>query len=138
MSKEQELKEIEDYLTKLQQEQQDELDKYNTPEPEKKESLFRFFREVLNFFATWKVGNLKDEEIGYSKLSVRSYLELAKYSELEEMKDISDYFTSKANILGATSMGRGGFFLTTIVTQIKKQLSMRDKIVKKGLFSKGE
>ena len=104
---------------------------YGSPTPEKKENIFKFFGEILKLKESWKVGNLKDEEIGKSKLGVRAYLELARYAKAEELDLISEYFTDKADIVAAPTMGRKGFFLQTTVTQIKKEQKLKEPSQKK-------
>ena len=103
----------------------EDVGSYGSPEPEKKDGIFKFFRDVLKFPESWRVGNLKDQEIGQSKLSIRSYLELSQYAEKEGLNDIASYFTDRANIVAATTMGRKGFFLQTAVTQIKKEMKLK-------------
>ncbi len=128
MATEEQLKELEEELQQLGIDHQEEIaEKYGSPDPEKKESMFKFFREMLNFVDTWKVANLKDAEIGQSTLSVRSYLELGLYAGAEKMDIVSEYFESKARILAATSMGRDGFFPQIVVTNIKKNQTVKEK-----------
>ena len=107
---------------------------YGSPTPEKKDSIFKFFKEILTHKETWKVGNLKDEEIGKLRLGVRAYLELSAYAEAEKMELVAEYFTSKANIVAAPTLGRKGFFLQTAVTQIKKEQKLKEPSLKKKPF----
>lgn len=108
---------------------------YGSPDIEKKDSIYKFFREILHLPESWKVGNLKNDEIGKSRLSVRSYLELAAYNKAEGQSIVSEYFTSKANILASTSMGRDGFVVKTIVTSIKKEDKASNSMpIKRTLF----
>lgn len=99
---------------------------YGSPKSEKKEGIFKFFKWVLQFSESWKVGNLNNTEIGQSKLSIRSYLELAKYSEVEGLDNVSKYFIDRANIVAGTSMGRKGFIAQLFVTQIKKEQKIKE------------
>jgi hypothetical protein len=85
-----------------------------------KDNIFRFFLKILGLKNSTKVAFLTKEETGKSRLSSRSYLELANYADKEGLKLIKDYFKQRAEILSATSMGREGKFLTTSVTQIRK------------------
>ena len=111
---------------------------YGSPSPEKKDNIFKFFREMLDIKETWKIGNLKDEEIGKTRLGVRAYLELSQYADAEGLEAISKYFTGKAGIVSDPTMGRKGFFLQTAVTQIKKEGKLKDTSQrKKGLFFGG-
>lgn len=129
----------EELREELAEQEQDLSEKYGSPDPEKKESMFKFFKEMLGFKDTWKVGNLKDVEIGQSKLSVRSYLELSLYTKIENMDVVSNYFEDKARMIAATSMGRDGFFPQIAVTNIKKNQSMKNKSKSSsGLFGNKE
>lgn len=114
------------------------LSEYGSPEPEKKDGMFKFFREILHLPESWKVGNLHDTEIGHSNLSVRSLLELAKYSKAEGLDIVSQYFVDRANIVAGTTMGRKGFMPQLFVTNIKKEQKLgQQKAEKSGWFSRG-
>jgi len=131
---EEELEALEEELERLESVEGTEKSSYGSPSPEKKDNMFKFFREVLNLKESWKVGNLKDEEIGKSRLGVRAYLELARYAKAEELDLISEYFTDKADIVAAPTLGRKGFFLQTAVTQIKKEQKLKESSQKKKSF----
>lgn len=110
---------------------------YGYPEAERKENVFRFFRELLKFPKTWKVSNLTNAEIGTSKLGVRPLLELAQYARIEGLDRISNYFIGKANIVAEPTMSRKGFLPQLFVTQIKKEQKLKEpKPEKKGWFAK--
>lgn len=110
---------------------------YGSPKPEEKDNMFKFFREIIHLPESWKVGNLKDEEIGKSELSVRSYLDLANYADAENLDIVAKYFTKKADIVAAPTMGRKGFMAQLFVTQIKKEQKLREPTPqKKGWFSR--
>ena len=128
---EEELELLEAELAELESLEESGKQSYGSPSPEKKESIFKFFEKVLNFKESWKVGNLKDEEIGKSRLGVRSYLELAAYAEAEKQFLVSAYFTKKADIVAAPTLGRKGFFLQTAVTQIRKEQKLKSPEQKK-------
>lgn len=98
---------------------------YGSPEPQKKDSVYKFFREILKLPETWKVGNLTNNEIGIAKISIRGNLEIAQYAEIEGLDTIKDYFTERARIVGATSMGRKGFLAQLFVTQIKREQKVK-------------
>lgn len=136
---EEELEQLEAELAELEALSADGKTSYGSPSPEKKENIFKFFMEVLNLKESWKVGNLKDEEIGKIRLGVRSYLELARYAEAEGLQLVSSYFTDKARIVSDPTLGRKGFFLQTSVTQIKKEQKLKEPSQKKkGLFFGGK
>lgn len=141
MTKEDEIKKIEEEIAELEGSMsEDELSEaYGSPQPEQKDSTFRFFRDILSFPDSWKVSNLKDEEIGKSRLTVRSYLELSQYADAEDLEIISKYFNRRADIVAATAMGRKGFLAQLFVTQIKKEQKLKEpEKKKKGLFSSKE
>jgi len=114
-----------------------ELSNYGSPEPEQKENIFRFFKELLKFEKTWKIGNLSAAEIGSTKLGVRHFLNLAQYAEAEGLNIVSKYLIGKANIIAEPTMGKKGFFAELFVTQIKKLEKLKEpKKEKQGWFSK--
>lgn len=94
---------------------------YGSPEPEKKDSIFRFFREILHTKDSKKVGNLTDTEIGGTKIGIRHYFNIANYAEVEGLNDVAKYLRDKSEIIAATSMSRKGFLAQLFVTQIKKE-----------------
>ncbi len=115
-----------------------DLSAYGSPDPEKKDNMYKFFRELLHLDKPWKVGNLKEEEVGKSRMSVKSYLELAAYAEAEGLSEVSKFFTGNADIIASVSMGRKGFMAQNFVTTIKKEKKMTDtEPKKKGLFGGG-
>jgi len=134
-TEEEQLEELEEELKKLEYLSKDSSLSSAYPEPEKKDNQFKFFREILHLPESWKVGNLKDEEIGKSKLGVRSYLELAQYSEAEGLDQLEKYFTGKADIVAAPTMGRKGFLAQLFVTSIKREQKIKEPSkLKKGWF----
>ncbi len=111
---------------------------YGSPSPANKDSIFKFFKEMIKLPESWKVGNLREEEIGKSRLTIRSYLDLATYAESEGFDTIVKYFKDKARNVSDPTLGRKGFFLQTAVTQIKKEQKLKDPVQKKrGLFFGG-
>ena len=61
-----------------------------------KDNIFKFFRKILSLKDSVKVANFGDAEIGKSKLSVRSWLQLALYAEKENYTLIETYFKQEA------------------------------------------
>jgi len=129
-SEEEELARLEEEIKKL-----DNLD-YGSPSPERKENIFKFFREILTQKDTTRIGNLSNTELGQARLGVRHYLELSKYAEVEGLDTVADYLKAKAGIITSTSMSRKGFWSKLFVTQIKKEQKEVPKEQKKGWFSK--
>ena len=94
---------------------------YGSPSPEKKENIFKFFREILTQKDTTRIGNLGNAELGQARLGVRHYLELGNYAEVEGLDVVAEYLRSKAGIITSTSMSKKGFWPKLFVTQIKKE-----------------
>src|SRR3990167_10599242 len=94
---------IEEELEDMRNEIED-MPSYGSPEPEKKDSIFRFFREILHAKDSKKVGNLTDSEIGGTKLGTRHYLNITIYAEIEGLTNVGKYLRAKAEIIAATSM----------------------------------
>src|SRR3990167_7004892 len=112
---EEELAQLEAEL-KVLEEMSSEKGVYGSPEPEKKDNMFKFFKYILALKEAWKVGNLKDEEIGKTIfLPVRSFLELARYQDAEGLDQVKDYFIDRAEIIAAPTMGRKGFMAQLFV-----------------------
>ena len=106
------------------------------PEPPSKDSIFKFFREILQSNDSRKTGNLLETELGRSKLGVRHYLEVAAYAEVEGWSLVSQYLVDKAEIISSTSMSRKGFLAQLFVTQIRKDKKDKSTPVKKSFWSK--
>ena len=129
----------------LTEEEMEELQKlvgnqdagYGYPEAPKKDSIFKFFREILNREDTTKVGFLKPDEIGKAFISVRQYQNIANYAHSEGLDKVSDYLNRKSHILTSSSMSHKGFLAQLFVTQIKKeQKVIPPKPKKEGWFKK--
>jgi len=108
---------------------------YGSPTPEKKDNMFKFFKEMVNLKESWKVGNLNDTEIGQSGLSIRSNLDMANYLTAEGWDKVAEFFTRQAEIVAEPTLGRKGFMAKLFVTQIKKEQKLKEPTAKrKGLF----
>lgn len=130
-TKQQELERLEKELLEFEEASKEN---YGNPEPEKKDNIFRFFKFILGYDKSWKVGNLNNEEIGSTRLPVRSYLELGRYAKAEKLDLVEDYFIDRANIVAETTMGRKGFFVQMAQTNIKKEGKFKESEPKKRLF----
>ncbi len=109
---------------------------YGSPQEVKKDTIFKFFKEILDSLDSRKTGNLDKRELGMTVMSVRGYLDVALYAEAEHLTKVSDYLGQKAEIILSTSMSKKAKFMELIVTQIKKQLSTKEpKEIKKGWFA---
>lgn len=128
----------EEGLTEEQMEQYEgqQALQYGYPSPPSKDSIFKFFREILKLDDSRKVANLKEREIGTLRLPSRSYLDIASYADTEGLEKVSEYLVRKSEIISATSMGREGFLSKLFVTQIKKEQKVKSsgEVIKKGLF----
>ena len=74
---------------------------------EEKHSTHAFLHAVATADDTIKVGNLKEEEVGIPKLSVRTLKELELYStDIADDEGWGDYFRKRAEILTSTSLSK--------------------------------
>ncbi|KKN76052.1 hypothetical protein LCGC14_0374420 [marine sediment metagenome] len=122
----------------IQQAQQEDLLGYGSPTPEKKDNQLKLFRDIIDTEDSRKVANLDATELGRVKIGVRSYHSIALFCESQRLFALATYFTEEAEIIQATSMSKKGFFLNTIVTQIKREFKQRiiPSLNKKKWFSK--
>ncbi len=128
-----EIKQLEEELKKLESKDTS----YGSPTAVQKESLFKFFNKILTIKDTTRVGNLSTPEIGLSRLSLRGNKSIALYAEVEGLNIVRDYFNNQANILSETSMSKKGFFLQTVITQIRKEKKGTDKSQEKRKWFTG-
>jgi hypothetical protein len=130
----------EEELSPVEQEQLKELVKeYGSPNPEEKHNQHVFLSKVANSDDTTKTGFLKDEELGFTRFSLRSYKEMELASRnLQLNVTWADYFQKKGEILTATSLSRNGFLTNLAVIQRKQIEDMNAPIQKenKGWFQK--
>ena len=127
-----ELKELEEELKKLE----DKDSGYGSPKSSEKDSQFKFFRDILKNKDTTRIGNLTAQELGVTKLGIRSYQEIAAYAKVEGWDTVADYLMTKSQIVSATSMSKKGFWSELFVTMIKREKKDKPKEAKKGWFSK--
>jgi len=106
---------------------------------EGKQNMHSFFTKVIKTESTTRVGNLSEEELGKSKLPLRTYLELSTFcEEIADNKEFADYFKKIGEIQTASSLSKEGFLMKLAVT-MKKELadvSPRHKTKNKGWFKK--
>lgn len=119
-----------------EQEAQDLLRQYS----EGKANVHSFFTNVIKANDTTKTGNLNQDELGMSKLPVRTYKELALFSkEIANEEEWSDYFNKMAEIQTATSLSKDAILIKLSVTNKKELADMTPERKKnKGWFSKKE
>lgn len=118
-----------------------EEDDHGYPEPQIRDNLLKFFRDVLGLKSRdhemiSKTGNLKDGEIGWLSLPVRNYLSIANYCDTEGYGTVSSYLRGKAIITLNTSLSRKAKLLEFVVTQknIKKNVLPKTVETKSGMF----
>ena len=109
---------------------------------EGKQSIYAIFAKVINEKQpTTKVGNLNENELGVSKLPLRTYLELALFcKEIVGDDDFAEYFKKMGAIQTDTSLSKDGFLMKLLVT-MKKELadvSPKTKKENKGWFRKNK
>lgn len=108
--------------------------------------LWRFFREVKDlgeggsWFSHAKVGNLSGVELGLLLHSVRRYLDLANYADVEGLGEVSDYLRLKSALISASSLSKRGFLVQMAVTQkrVSKHVGSRKVMTKTGLLGRTE
>jgi hypothetical protein len=110
---------------------------YGYPTPPTKDSIFKFFRDILGLEDSSKAGNLESNEMGQLKLTVRHYQDLANFAKYRNLDIVNAYLKGKSEIILSTSLSRKGFLPQLFVTQIKKEQKMRkaEAQVKQGFFS---
>jgi len=106
---------------------------------EGRQNLHSFFTKVIRSERTTKVGNLDTDELGTSKLPLRTYLELGLFcKDIAGDEDFSNYFEEMGEIQTASSLSKEGFLMKLAVT-MKKELadvSPKSKSKNKGWFRK--
>ena len=129
-----EIEKLEDELKKLESKDTG----YGSPSASQKDNLFKFFRYILTTKDTTRVGNLTSPEIGLGRLSVRGNKSIALYAKAEGLTLVEDYFNDLSNILTESSMSKKGFFLQTVVTQIKKEQKLKEPTKEKKKWFGGK
>lgn len=117
---------------------QDGTSNYGYPTPPTKDSIFKFFRELLRLPDSSKIANLDKLEIGMPKISVRGLQNIALYAEKENLDDVAEYLRAESEITLATSLSRKAKLLETFVTQIKRERKDSNFQPKTGWFSKNK
>jgi hypothetical protein len=108
-------------LTPVEEEQLKELMNYGSPNPEEKHNQHVFLSKVASSDDTTKTGFLKDEELGFTRFSLRSYKEMELAARNLQLNDTwANYFQKKGEILTATSLSRNGFLTNLAVIQRKQ------------------
>jgi hypothetical protein len=106
----------EDREEKFDDETYDTTEGFQYPTPTLKDSIIRFFRDILGLKDDTKVSNLSTTDLH----NVRLWKNTACYLEEEGCEEIADYFNAMAENILSTAMSKDGFFLNTAVTQVRK------------------
>ena len=108
---------------------------------EQKQNTHSFFRNIIMSEDTTKTGNLSEEELGETKLPVRSLKELSIFSkQICIDKGWEKYFDSLSESITATSLSKEGLLIKLSVTSKKELADVSPKSNKKnkGWFKKKE
>lgn len=90
---------------------------------EQSSGVHSFLTSVVRTDDTTKLGNLKEEEIGTPRISLRGLKELKLFSkEIAEENEWADYFDKLAEIQTSTSLSEKALLSRLAVTQ-KKELA---------------
>lgn len=104
---------------------------------ESKANMHTFFTNVVKAKETLKTGNLSEDELGISNLPVRTYKELALFSNEVANQDYwGDYFEKMSEIQTASSLSKEGFMMKLSVTQKKELADVTKRRKNKGWFGK--
>jgi len=115
---------------------QDILRQFN----EGKQNMHTFFSKVIASDDTTKTGNVSQEELGMSKLPLRTYKELELFCrEIAKNDSFADYFKKMAEVQTATSLSKDAKLLELAVTMKKELADVTKKAMNKnkGWFKKG-
>jgi len=114
---------------------QDILRQFN----EGKQNMHTFFSKVIASEDTTKTGNLNTEELGMSKLPLRTYKELELFcKEIADDNNFSDYFKKMGEVQTSTSLSKDAKLLELAVTMKKELADVTKKAPtkNKGWFKK--
>jgi|TARA_Y100000034_G_scaffold34720_1_gene42632 hypothetical protein len=106
----------------LQEGQIDQFEAATVPQLKEQDSLYNWFWRVVRLdkpFKLAKVGNLNSQEIGDHIISMRDAMNLAHLGHIFKHKTFGNYFATRAKIISATSMAKGGWFMDLSISQKK-------------------
>ncbi|HDK27244.1 MAG TPA: hypothetical protein ENG48_09215 [Candidatus Atribacteria bacterium] len=106
---------------------------------EGKQNVHSFFTNIIKTKDTTKTGNLTSEELGLPSLPVRTYKELALFSEdVYNDKAWADFFNRMAEIQTSTSLSKDAILLRLSVTQKKEMADVtpKERKINRGWFKK--
>ncbi len=119
---------------------QEAMHSYGAPQPDEKHNVHTFLNKVATSMDTTKTGNLKDEEIGFTPYSLRTYKQLSLVSDKLCNDDIwAEYFKAKGEILTATSLSKDAKLISLAVLQRRELADVtKNRKPNSGWFSKKE
>lgn len=104
---------------------------------ESKANLHSFFTNVIRAKDTIKTGNLSLDELGMSSLPVRTYKELALFSEdIATQPYWGEYFNKMSEIQTSSSLSKEALLLKLSVTQKKELKDITPRKENAGWFKK--
>jgi len=109
--------------------------------PEEKYNVHSFLNKVATSDDTTKTGNLKEEELGIPKISLRTLKELSLISDrIVGNTFFKDYYTAKGEILTATSLSKDAKLISLAVVQKRQieDLTKTERKENKGWFKPKE
>jgi len=111
---------------------------YGAPQAEEKQNIFSFFKRVIFMKDTTRTSNLTNDELGFTKIPVRTNLILSLYSEQMGLSGLSNHFMRESQIISDSSLSREGFLDKLAVTQ-KREMESKTRRSnlpqKKGWFA---
>jgi hypothetical protein len=103
-----------------------ETSNYGSPDEVTQHNVYTFLnRAIFDTPETFKVGNLKQPELGQPQIPVRVWLNIALSFETRGSELLNKYCRAKANILTDTSLSRDATALKIAVTQKKEVTRVR-------------
>lgn len=105
---------------------------------QEKSNTHTFLTKVIQNPETTRIGNISDEELGNTQITLRGLKELELFSKEVYMDETwADYFNKSAEIATSTSLSKDGFLLRLSVTNKKELADVTPKRKKnKGWFRK--
>lgn len=133
-------------LNQLTPEEMYELQQYlgggiSAPVPEEHHNIHKFLHDVSISDDTTKTGFVTPEELGNPVLPVRTYKELALFSEdVGNMPYFADYFKKQSEIVTSTSLSKNAKLLELAVTSRRfiETGEKKNKKKNRGLFGNRE
>lgn len=105
-----------------------------------KQTAFSFLNNVRETDDTTKVGNVDKDELGRSKLPVRTYKELELFcNDVGDMSTFGEFFKKMSEIQLATGLSKDALLVKLAVTQKRELKDLTPKEKKNsGWFKKEE